>query len=165
VRSPARLQATDFVAKLDDAVIPFTAVSDPSDTTGRTWSVTTQPALPNGSHKAALDVALARGGATRVVDFDVNGAGLALRDVYAFPNPFRDATTFNFFVTSDRASDVLVRVFTVSGKLVWERFEKAVPPGYHQWEWDGRDESGKQVAYGAYLFRVATSQGGDRKAS
>jgi hypothetical protein len=165
VHSPARLAATDFVAKMDDAVIPFTSAEDPTDTTGRTWSVTTQPALAIGPHKAALDVGLAKGGATRIVAFGVNGAGLALKDVYAFPNPFRNVTTFNFFVTSDQPADVLVRVFTVSGKLVWERFEKAVQPGYHQWEWDGRDQGGKAVGYGAYLFRVATGQGGDRKAS
>lgn len=163
VRSPARLTSTDFLTKLDDVDIPFTAVADPADTTGRTWTVTIAPGLASGSHKASLDVGLAKGGATRVIDFDVTGPSLALKDVYTFPNPFRDRATFNFFVTSDQPSDVLVRVFTVNGTLVWERFDKAVPPGYHQWEWDGRDLGGKQVGYGTYLFRVASSQGGDRK--
>jgi len=51
----------------------------------------------------------------------------------------------------------------VSGSLVYQRVETAVSPGYHQWAWDGRDLGGKQVAYGTYLFRVASSQGGDKK--
>ena len=165
VRSPARLQATDFVAKVDGTPVPFTATADPSDTTGRTWSLNVPPvALAIGSHKAGLDVALARGGATRLVDFDVVGPGLEVKNVYAFPNPFRDATSINFFVGSDTTSDVLVRIFTVTGKLLWERFEKSVPPGSHSWVWDGRDASGSEVAYGTYLYRVSTGQGfADRK--
>jgi hypothetical protein len=164
VHSPARLVSTDFAAAMDNTPIPFTTAIDPTDTTGRTWTVTTNPALAAGPHKASLAVGLAKGGATRVVDFDVNAPGLALKDVYAFPNPFHDRATLNFFVTSDQPADVLVRVFTVNGTLVWERFDKGVQPGYHSWEWDGRDMGGKQVAYGTYLFRVATAQG-DHKAS
>jgi hypothetical protein len=163
VRSPARLTASDFALKLDDVVTAFTAAEDPADTTGRTWTVTFSPALAAGSHKAQLDVGLARGGASRQVEFDVLGGELSVRYAYAFPNPFHDRSTFNFFLGSDGPADVLIRVFTVSGTPVWERFERDVAPGYHQWEWDGRDQAGRTVAFGAYLFRLATSQANGRK--
>ena len=163
VRSPARLTASDFALLVDNVSTAFTAAEDPADTTGRTWAITFLPSLAAGSHKAQLDVALARGGAVRQVEFDVLGGELSVRYAYAFPNPFHDHSTFNFFLGSDGPADVLLRVFTVSGTPVWERFERDVPPGYHQWEWDGRDQAGKTVAFGAYLFRLASAQGGGRK--
>jgi hypothetical protein len=163
VHSPARLTSTDFAVRLDGVTLPFTAAEDPADTTGRTWLVTFTPALAVGTHHADVDIGLARGGVTRGVEFDVIGPGLEVKDVYAFPNPFNTRTTINFFVTSSDTSDVLARIYTVSGTLVWERFESGVSPGYHQWEWDGRDFAGRTVGFGTYLFRVATTQGGDRK--
>ena len=45
-------------------------------------------------------------------------------------------------------------------RKIVERFEKAVPPGYHQW--GTAATNWKPVAYGAYLFRVATAQGSDQ---
>ena len=157
VRSPARLGEADFAVRVDGEAAAFAAVPDPSDTTGRTWSVQFAEATGAGAHTAALEVALARGGVTRSVQFSFAGE-TELRDVYAFPNPFREFTTFNFDILSSAASDVRLRVFTVGGQLIYERIERALAPGYHQWRWDGGDASGKVVAFGTYLYRLDFEQ-------
>lgn len=157
VRSPARLAETDFGVKLDGQPAGFTAIRDAADTTGRTWSVQFAGGAGGEEHTASLEVAPARGGATRSVRFSYAGQ-TELRDLYAFPNPFREFTTFNFDIVSGSSSDVLLRVFTVTGQLVYERAESGLAPGYHQWQWDGRDAAGQVVAFGTYLYRLDFQQ-------
>jgi hypothetical protein len=157
VRSPARLAEADFAVRLDGQPADFTAVADAADTTGRTWSVQFAGSTGGGEHTASLEAGLARGGVTRSVRFTYTGE-TELRDVYAFPNPFRDFTTFNFDILSSAASDALLRVFAVTGQLVYERAEYGLAPGYHQWRWDGQDAAGKTVAFGTYLYRLDFQQ-------
>jgi hypothetical protein len=73
----------------------------------------------------------------------------ALSDVFAMPNPFSEATNF-IFQTSDRAS-VHLRVYNLSGILVWER-RMAAEEGFNGMYWDGRDVAGDRLANGTYLF-------------
>ena len=74
----------------------------------------------------------------------------------AFPNPFDDelGVRFSFYLVSTAPADVLLRVFTVSGRLVYERHEHALDPVYHQLAWDGRDAEGQKLANGIYFFKL-----------
>lgn len=161
VRSPGRLLPNDFQVLVDGAPVSFNAERDPADTTGRSWNVSFTPDLSQGSHRADIQVALARGGVTRGRQFVVSPDGLDIKNAYAFPNPFRDETFFSFSVNSNRLTDVLLRVFTVSGTLVYERRERDLAPGYYQWKWDGRDQAGQDVANGVYIFRIASVASGN----
>jgi hypothetical protein len=85
----------------------------------------------------------------RVVD-----AALA---AYNAPNPFhvgRETTTIHYQI--DAATDVLVRVFTLQGELVWEarRFEAASAPALRTQVWDGRNGNGHPVRNGVYVCQV-----------
>jgi flagellar hook assembly protein FlgD len=48
----------------------------------------------------------------------------------------------------------MIRVFTPSGRMIYERVERNLSPGYHQLAWDGRDHEGDLLANGVYLCRV-----------
>lgn len=74
--------------------------------------------------------------------------------VVAFPNPFRagthDKVTFAFPNSIVGATDVTIKVYTPDGALVRE---------LNSLTWDTKNEQGRYVASGTYLFVVATSKG------
>lgn len=71
-----------------------------------------------------------------------------------FPNPFNPEMAISFFLPEGER--VKVRVFDLLGRIV-RVYEQQLPRGFHEWKWDGRDESGFGVASGVYViqFRVA----------
>lgn len=68
------------------------------------------------------------------------------------PNPFRPKTTFRFELRTP--DEVDLAVFDVRGRLVRQLLQGIRPAGVTEVEWDGRDESGRRVAAGAYFFRL-----------
>lgn len=71
----------------------------------------------------------------------------------AFPNPFRPAVTGTVSITvpDDLAgTNPEIKIYTVDGALVREL------PGQ---TWDGRNDAGKPVASGTYVFLVKTGKG------
>ena len=73
-----------------------------------------------------------------------------------YPNPFSGGTVFAFELT--RSADVKVEVYTVSGRLV-KRYEvDDMDAGYNEipvgGTWDGKDESGDDLANGVYFWRI-----------
>lgn len=72
--------------------------------------------------------------------------------ILAFPNPFRDSLTV-IAETGGLPGGVNIAVFTTAGELVYrfpERFVEAI----YQEAWDGRNDSGEEVASGVYLLHV-----------
>jgi hypothetical protein len=94
--------------------------------------------------------------------FDVvKDEGLKLADVINFPNPFSSSTTISFRVQKE--ADVVVRLYTVGGRLV-RTFRCPGVNGWGHVEWDGRDEEGDKVANGVYLYKIkAVSTAGGRE--
>jgi hypothetical protein len=70
----------------------------------------------------------------------------------AAPNPFNPATTIRF--TLPRAAHARVMVFDVSGALVRTLTDGPYPAGTHVLRWDGRDDRGRELASGAYFYRL-----------
>ena len=87
-------------------------------------------------------------------------AGTALRRVLNYPNPFVDATCFQFEHSSaGRPVTVQIDIYTVSGRLVNSIRHETVPTGFRFGNddcisWDGTDRYGQRLARGAYLYRV-----------
>ena len=100
------------------------------------------------------------------IDFVVKSdEKLELEHVLNYPNPFTTKTSFFFEHNQPMETfDILIHIFTVSGKLV-----KTIHPpkqfleGYRSEpvEWDGRDEFGDKIGKGVYMYRltVRNSQG------
>jgi len=72
-------------------------------------------------------------------------------DVFNFPNPFSEGTNFVFQLSDD--ADVDLKVFNVSGFLIWEKRITGVE-GFNSIYWDGRDLSGDIIANGTYIYQL-----------
>lgn len=68
------------------------------------------------------------------------------------PNPFNPLTWLRF--TLPRRSRATLAVYAASGRLVRTLVDQEMPPGVHLAKWDGRDESGREVASGVYFARL-----------
>ena len=80
------------------------------------------------------------------------------------PNPFNPLTTIHFEL--DRAGSAALRIFSVSGALVRTLVQRQLPPGRYRAQWDGRDEQGRSVGSGVYIYRLtAGGRGLARKMS
>ena len=81
---------------------------------------------------------------------------LALRNVYNYPNPMSRRTTFvvDHNRRSGDAGRVLIRIYTVNGRLVRTLENDGAFGSVAALEWDGRDEDGDPVASGVYLYQV-----------
>src|SRR5262249_11839022 len=113
------------------------------------------------------------GGAVNGMSFRVAEIGkeVQLKNVFAFPNPFDDdylqalspgfdtAVLFSFDLVSAARADVTLRVYTISGRLIFQRTERQLDSRYHQIGWNGRDAEGCPPANGVYFYRLLANNG------
>ena len=67
------------------------------------------------------------------------------------PNPFARATTIR--VGQPKGGRVLLGVYDVAGRSVRVLHEGPLGSGIHERTWDGRDNAGRAVSPGVYLYR------------
>jgi hypothetical protein len=172
VRSPKPLDPPNELSlTVNGAAQPFTAAAAAGDASGREWVLAWDHA-PYGA--GTNDVKLvAQGGAVSIMSFRVAaiGAAVELRNVMAFPNPFDDdylralapgydvATLFSFDLISAAPADVTLRVYTISGRLIYQRTEHGLDARYHQLPWNGSDAEGFPLANGVYIYRLLANNG------
>ncbi len=82
----------------------------------------------------------------------------------ASPNPFgADGTYITYWVQVD--STVSIKIYTVSGEVVRDLLPYEAKAGNNHEFWDGKNNSGAQVASGTYFYRVeAVSKRDERQA-
>ena len=69
------------------------------------------------------------------------------------PNPFNPRTTIAFEIPGQTAVSLIV--FDVSGRVVRVLIDnEIIEQGRHEVGWNGRDDSGRQLASGAYFYRL-----------
>ena len=71
----------------------------------------------------------------------------------SYPNPFNPAVVLPLDLATD-AAEVSLRVHDVLGRRVRQVWQGPLGAGSHRFVWDGRDEAGKAVAAGVYVYRV-----------
>jgi len=103
---------------------------------------TTAQATVTVSHDMGKSVALA--------------AELPLPESYAllpnYPNPFNPETEIRFQLPE--ANHVVIRIFNTLGKEIRTLVEGQYEAGYYRVRWDGKDDNGKSLASGVYLFQL-----------
>ena len=72
------------------------------------------------------------------------------------PNPFNSQTVLSYFLP--HPSLALLEVFTLTGQRVAVLQQGPQRAGYHRLRWNGRDDAGRPVASGLYLYRLVTSE-------
>jgi len=93
-----------------------------------------------------------------MIDFVVVESGnLTLDKLLNYPNPFTTHTDF-YFEHNQAGTDmeVLIQIFTVSGKLVKSIESAFYADGYRAgpYPWNGTDDFGNRIGRGVYVYRV-----------
>ncbi len=82
---------------------------------------------------------------------------IALSHILNYPNPFSTHTVFHFdHNRSGEDLDVMIQIYTVSGKLIKTLDSKVYSSTSHFMglDWDGRDDFGDKIGKGVYVYRV-----------
>jgi hypothetical protein len=81
--------------------------------------------------------------------------GLAMPTVILlpnYPNPFNPRTTISF--STDQPRRVRLVVYDMAGRQIAELTDQLFQVGEHSFPWLGRDDAGRAVASGEYIFRI-----------
>ncbi len=79
-----------------------------------------------------------------------------------YPNPFNAQTSFSF--TLPQKSQVTIELFNVLGQKIKTILPTTqLPSGLHTYYWDGKNENGKTVSTGIYLYRLLTNESSQTK--
>lgn len=106
-----------------------------------------------GHHRVMVRAANTLGFDEKTFDIEVVPAvpvRLSLEQNY--PNPFNPETLIRFGIWAK--SEVTLKIYNILGQEVRTVIKKEFSPGYHQVAWDGRDNFGKTLSSGIYLYRV-----------
>ena len=71
----------------------------------------------------------------------------------SYPNPFNPAVVIPLDLAMD-AAQMSLTVYDVLGRRVRQLWQGPLGAGSHRFVWDGRDEVGKAVAAGVYIYKV-----------
>jgi len=82
---------------------------------------------------------------------------LEITDVVNCPNPFRKQTAFTYFL-NQTADEVDIVIYTASGRRIRRISDASSCQGYNEEKWDGKDENGRQVANGTYLYKITAKR-------
>ncbi|NBC15759.1 MAG: T9SS type A sorting domain-containing protein [Bacteroidetes bacterium] len=78
-----------------------------------------------------------------------------------YPNPFNPSTRITY--TLPQPGQVTLRVYDVAGRRVATLHDRAQGAGTHVATWDGRDQAGRAVASGTYLYRLEVVDASGRR--
>jgi len=73
----------------------------------------------------------------------------------AYPNPFNPETKFDFSLTN--AGNVKISIYNVIGQKVRSLINTEMKAGNYTATWNGKDDSGKQVVSGTYIYSLETN--------
>ncbi len=82
---------------------------------------------------------------------------LAIKHIFNYPNPFTTNTSFHFdHNQANQNLDVLIQIFTVTGKLVKTIETSLLTDGFRSTPipWDGRDDYNDRLARGVYIYKL-----------
>jgi C1A family cysteine protease len=77
-----------------------------------------------------------------------------------YPNPFNPSTTIQFHLPESEGETVpvLLEIFNLRGQKVRTLLDNPRKPGSYVVRWDGKDDHGKSVGSGIYLYRIVAGE-------
>jgi len=73
-----------------------------------------------------------------------------------FPNPFNSETVIRFALRA--AEEAELALFNLTGQRVATLMQGWRPAGTYTVRWDGRDDGGRELGAGVYLYRLQASE-------
>jgi len=125
--------------------------------TGDTLYVNDDTALNRGCSTSALNPVVVRmitGINTPSEITEIGGKKLqSFRLEQNYPNPFNPSTIISYSLP--QASEINIIIYNMLGQKIRSLVGKIKQAaGTHTTQWDGRDDAGKQVASGIYIYRM-----------
>jgi hypothetical protein len=105
-------------------------------------------------HQALADLGMYPTGVESLEDEEGSPASFSLKQNY--PNPFNPGTVIEYSLP--KGSSVEIVVYNILGQKVRTLLDECQRAGRHRVLWDGRDDKGKEVSSGIYLYRIKTSE-------
>ncbi|HEY3251575.1 MAG TPA: type IX secretion system sortase PorU [Ignavibacteria bacterium] len=94
------------------------------------------------------------------IEFNVSdAANLSVMNVYNYPNPFKDNTTFTFQHNYPNPINVKIKIYTVAGRLIREISQPNVTDKFVAIAWTGKDEDGETLGNGVYIYKLIVETG------
>jgi len=78
-----------------------------------------------------------------------------------YPNPFNPATSI--LISVPRQARARLEVYNMIGQLVTVLVDKELSAGTHRLTWDARDETGRSVSSGMYVYRLVAGDFSDTR--
>ncbi|MCY3758354.1 MAG: T9SS type A sorting domain-containing protein [Acidobacteria bacterium] len=72
------------------------------------------------------------------------------------PNPFNNETVISWFLLEP--GPARLEVFALNGQRVTVLRQGPQQAGFHRIHWDGRDDMGRSLASGVYLYRLVSAE-------
>ncbi len=89
------------------------------------------------------------------IEFTVsNSSSLKITNVFNYPNPFKDNTSFTFQHNYSGAINVSIKIYTVSGRLIKKIERNNISDKFVVIGWTGTDEDGEKLANGVYIYKL-----------
>ncbi|MCL5019914.1 MAG: T9SS type A sorting domain-containing protein, partial [Patescibacteria group bacterium] len=73
-----------------------------------------------------------------------------------YPNPFNPVTVIQFALPEQ--AYVNLDIYNILGQRVRTLVHTQMPAGYHQFEWNGRNDAGQPVSSGIYIYRLRANK-------
>lgn len=73
-----------------------------------------------------------------------------------FPNPFNPETIIQYQLP--KSSQVRLVIYNLAGQQVATLINEQQLPGFYSVQWNGKDDSGRNVSSGVYLYRLETKE-------
>ncbi|MCI0514326.1 type IX secretion system sortase PorU [candidate division KSB1 bacterium] len=91
---------------------------------------------------------------TATVSFTISSQDqIVFQRVLNYPNPFSKRTQFTFEIS--QPAEIRIKIYTVAGHLIRTFPATPVEAGFNfDFQWDGTDELGDQLANGVYLYQI-----------
>lgn len=76
----------------------------------------------------------------------------AISGIRCYPNPFRQSTSFELNLKSSQSATL--SVYNLRGQMVYRHEAGQLPGGVHTLTWEGRDNQGRSLSNGIYLYKL-----------
>ncbi|MCH8290157.1 hypothetical protein IH992_03505 [Candidatus Poribacteria bacterium] len=116
--------------------------------------ITFAPDLPNDDYQIqvlAVDTS-ENASDEQIYRFRVDEA-VEITNVLNVPNPMRTNTFFTYNLVQ-LPDEIMIKIYTVTGRLVRTILDASARRHYNETFWDGRDENGVRLANGTYFYRI-----------
>ncbi len=115
--------------------------------------------LEEGMHKIEIQVWDINNNSTsaRLKFIVANSAHLRIEDLFNYPNPFSERTTFSFqHNKAEEELEYILSIYSLEGRLLRQFSDKIVSTGYSSEtiQWNGRDSQGIKITEGLYIYRL-----------